>query len=457
MVGTLISLHTETAASAEVGERPNFVLILVDDMGYGDLGCYGSAKNHTPNVDRLAAEGMQFTDFYVASSVCSPSRAAILTGCYPQRVNLHMDEESRCVLFPGSRTGLNPSEKTIADVLKTKGYSTACIGKWHLGDHPDFLPARQGFDYYFGIPYSNDMGSDEIPLPLMRNERVIEAPANQDELTQRYTQEAMNFIRNNKDNPFFLYLAHSMVHLPLHASAQFVGKSNNGIYGDAVEEVDWSTGEIMKTLTECGIDDNTLVIFTSDNGSTGRYGGNNAPLRGHKGQTDDGGMRVPCVMRYPSKIPAGRLCREVACSIDFFPTIVSLAGAIIDPGMIDGSNIWPLMSGMMNARSPHDIFAYYQMDQLQCLRSGKWKLHIPLEVKKRNWGKPEENVPLCLYDLSVDIHEDNDLSAQYPEIVNQILKKADALRINLGDLNRNGQEQRPAGWVAAPYHQILVD
>lgn len=447
-----------TTIPAESLEKPNFIVIFIDDMGYGDLGCYGSKKNRTPNLDQMAAEGMQFTDFYVASSVCTPSRAALLTGCYPQRVNLHVDENNRCVLFPGARKGLNPKEITIAEILKAQGYNTACIGKWHLGDHPDFLPTKQGFDYYYGIPYSNDMHRKPIPLPLMRNEEVIEAPVKQSTITKRYTMEAITFIRNSKGTPFFLYLPHSMVHLPLHASEAFKGKSSNGIYGDATEEIDWSTGEIIKTVKELEIDDKTLIIFTSDNGSTGKHGGSNVPLRGNKGRTDEGGMRVPCIMRCPGTIPAGTTCSEVSGTIDLLPTLAALSGTTIpEDRIIDGRNIWTLMTGALGVKSPHEAFYYYQMDQLQCVRSGKWKLHLPMESKKKNWGKPEGKTSLKLFDLTKDIHEDHDLSAQHPEVVEKILKLATDMKHDIGDLDQNGVNQRPAGWVEKPQPQLLEE
>lgn len=437
--------------------KPNFIIIFIDDMGYGDLGCYGSTVNKTPNIDKMASEGMLFTDFYVACSVCSPSRAALLTGCYPRRVNMHVDQDNKCVLFPGARKGLNPDEITIAEVVKTQGYNTACIGKWHVGDHPDFLPTKQGFDYYFGIPYSNDMHRNEVPLPLVRNEDAIEAPVEQDTLTQRYTKETIDFIKKSGDTPFLVYLPHAMVHLPLHASETFKGKSANRIYGDATEEIDWSTGEIIKTLKELNIDDNTLIIFTSDNGSTGKNGGSNVPLNGNKGRTDEGGMRVPCIMRFPGRIPSGMKCSEVCSTIDFLPTIAALSGARSPRGRkIDGKNIWLLMAGVPGATSPHEAFYYYQMDQLQCVRSGKWKLHLPMQEKKRNWGKPEGKTPVKLFDLELDIHEDNDLSAQHPDIVKKLIRLADRMKRDIGNLDVEGKNQRPAGWVKEASPRLLT-
>ena len=435
---------------------PNFILIYIDDMGYGDVGCFGSTANRTPAIDRMAKEGMRFTSFYVTSGVCTPSRSSLMTGCYPRRVNLHQDTRGRCVLFAAAKKGLNPKEITIAEVLKGRGYATCCVGKWHLGDQPEFLPTRQGFDHYFGIPYSNDMNRKEIPLPLMRDEAVIEAPVRQDTLTKRYTEESIKFIRANKDRPFFLYLPHAMVHLPLHASDAFRDKSANGRYGDAVEELDWSTDQILKTLKELGIDENTLVVFTSDNGSTGRNGGSNAPLRGRKGQTLEGGQRVPCVMRQPGRIPAGKTCDELTATIDMLPTFAHLAGtAAPSDRVIDGKNIWPLMAGAAEAKTPHEAFYYYQIDQLQAVRSGKWKLHLPLKLKKKNWGKPDRDAPLQLFDLDADIHEDNDLAAKHPEVVQRLLALAAKARADLGDVGREGANQRPAGQVENPTGRLL--
>jgi arylsulfatase A-like enzyme len=464
-VGAALLMKPQLLALGSTGveKKPNFIIIFVDDLGYGDLGCFGSKKNHTPHIDQMATEGVKFTDFYVACSVCTPSRTALLTGCYPQRLNMHEDENGRCVLFPNSRKGLHPDEITIAEILQGQGYKTACIGKWHLGDQPEFLPTRQGFDYYFGIPYSNDMDRDIIdeefmprgvPLPLMRNEEVIEAPAEQETLTKRYTQETIAFIRKNREVPFFVYLPHSMVHWPRHASKAFEGKSVNGIYGDVVEEIDWSTGQIIKVLKELGIDGNTLVIFTSDNGADG--GGSNEPLRNAKGSTYEGGMRVPCIMRFPGKIPAGRVCRQVCSAMDFLPTMARLCGT--EPSKdrkIDGKDIWPLMSGKPGARSPHEAFYYYQIDQLQCVRSGKWKLHLPMEMKKTSWEESEGKTPLQLYDLETDIHEDHNVADEHPDVVSRLLAIADKMKKDIGDAGLKGKNLRPAGWVKEPRPQLL--
>ncbi|HUT28893.1 MAG TPA: sulfatase [Sedimentisphaerales bacterium] len=457
---TTLSGCTPTAPSPPGDKRtsiggPNFIIIFSDDLGYGDLGCFGSTVHRTPNLDEMAAEGMKFTSFYVTSGVCTPSRASLMTGCYPKRVNMHEDSHGKCVLFPVDSKGLNPNEITIAEILKQRGYATCCIGKWHLGDQPDFLPTRQGFDYYFGIPYSNDMGKEQRPenplLPLLRNEEVIEAPAVQDTLTKRYTEEAIEFIRKNKDRHFFLYLPHTMVHNPLNPGEEFRGKSANGRYGDAVEEIDSSSGRILKTLKELNLDNRTLVVFTSDNGASDRYGGSNSPLRGHKGTTWEGGMREPAIIRWPGRIPAGKTCDEITITMDLLPTFAHLAGAQLPADRtIDGKNIWPLMAGRANAKSPHEAFYYYQIDQLQAVRSGKWKLHLALRPKKRHWGKPIPEAPLALYDLENDVAEKNNVAEHHPDVVKHLLALAEKARRDLGDADREDADLRPAGWAENP-------
>ena len=425
--------------SLTFSKSPNFIVIFTDDQGYEDIGCFGSPKIKTPNLDKLAAEGRKFTSFYSANSVCSPSRAALMTGCYPTRVSVPG------VLFPRHKEGLNPDEITIAELLKTKGYATSCIGKWHIGHKPKFLPTRQGFDSYFGIPYSNDMTIDpeaklaaniilregftldriknEKPkknlVPLMRNEEVIEYPCDQTTLTKRYTEEAVRFIEKNEDKPFFLYLPHTMPHIPLFASKNFKGKSERGPYGDTIEEIDWSVGQIMKTLRENNLDENTLVIYTSDNGpwklKEGR-GGSAYPLRGYKFQTYEGGMRVPCIMSWKGKIPSGTVCDEIGATIDLLPTFANLAGAKIpDDRIIDGKNIWPIISGKEGALSPHDIYYYYKGNRLESARQGKWKI--------RRSGKQSQSVEL--YNLEDDISESKNLSPKNPELIEVMLKKMD--------------------------------
>ena len=453
-------LFSNSTGSGKPVSKPNFIIIFCDDLGYGDIGCFGSQKNRTPNLDQMAEQGTRFTSFYVTSGVCTPSRSSLMTGCYPRRVNMHQDERGLCVLFPVAKKGLNPAEITIADMLKEKGYATACIGKWHLGDQPQFLPTRQGFDYYYGIPYSNDMDAEQRlknpPLPLLRDEKVIEAPVEQDTITKRYTEEAIKFIETNKNRPFFMYLPHAMPHNPVHAGEKFRGKSANGRYGDAVEEIDWSTGRILATLKKLGIDDLTLVVFTSDNGASNRFGGSNGPLRGHKGSTWEGGMREPCIVWWPGHIPAGKACDELATTMDLLPTFARLAGTKSPSDrIIDGKDIWPLMVGKRGATSPHEAFYYYQIDQLQAVRSGKWKLHLPLKQKKKSWGKPTPNVPLQLYDLQADIGETSNVADDHPEVVERLLALAEKAQRDLGDAGREGENQRPAGWVQDAKPQLL--
>lgn len=386
------------ADGAENTETPtNVVIIFADDLGYGDLSSYGSPSIRTPNLDQMAKEGIRFTDFYSTASICTPSRAALLTGCYAERVSM-LD-----VLIPAQREGMHPDEITIAEMLKSRGYSTTCIGKWHLGDYLDVLPTNQGFDSYYGIPYSNDMYlspvlklADNILLregltradvrpeefkdrvPLMRDNEVIEYPCDQMTLTQRYTAEAVKFIKANQDKPFFLYLPHAMPHVPLFATSDFKGQSPRGLYGDVVEELDWGVGEILKALADTGLDKTTLVIFMSDNGPWFRrngVGGSAGPLRGYKFESYEGGMRVPCIMRWPEKIPANLTCHEPAATIDLLPTIAQVADAEVPTDrVIDGKNIWPLMTGVSGATSPHEAIFYYTEAGLEAVRAGEWKL-----------------------------------------------------------------------------------
>lgn len=372
-----------------------------------------------------------------------------MTGCYPRRINLHQDHAGQWVLFPRGKRGLNPEETTIAEVLKTVGYSTAIIGKWHLGDQPPFLPTEQGFDHYFGIPYSNDMGHDSRrkpyrypPLPLLRDDQVIEQEPDQRQITQRYTKEAVQFIENNQDQPFFLYLPHTMPHWPQYASEGFAGKSKNGKWGDAVEEIDWSTGVILQTLKDLGIDKNTLVIFTSDNGGAVQHGAHNEPLKGGKGSTFEGGQRVCNVMRWPDSIPAGRECSELITSMDLLPTFAKLSGAKTPSNvMIDGKNIANILRGEPNASSPHRAFYYYFRDTLECVRSGKWKLRI----NQVRGGKPDE-LP-ALFDLEKDLGEKNNVAKQNPSVVTELLQLANAAKQDLGDGKNQGKNQRPAGFI----------
>ena len=430
---------------------PNIIIIFTDDQGYQDLGSFGSPLIKTPKIDQMAREGVRFTDFYSSNSVCSPSRASLLTGCYPTRVGIPD------VLFPNDTTGLNSDEITIAELLKDQGYATACIGKWHLGHKPVFLPTRHGFDTYFGIPYSNDMEidptmelADDIILnqgmtierlrtekpkggwvPLMHDELVIEYPCEQSTLTERYTKKALEFITAHQNQPFFLYIPHTMPHIPLYASKAFEGKSERGLYGDVIEEIDWSVGEILNKLKELNLDDTTLVIFTSDNGpwlSEKENGGSALPLHGGKFETYEGGMRVPCIMRWPGKIQKNTVCPEVAATIDLLPTLAVIAGAATpDDRIIDGRDMWPLMSGEPGALSPHNAYFYYNEHNLEAVRSGKWKLRRVNEVE--------------LYDLDTDLSESNNIAEQYPDIVERL---TDIMERFDTDLKANS---RPAGII----------
>jgi len=455
---SLASAFSLAARPSSRARLPNFIVIFCDNLGYGDIGCYGSERNRTPAIDRMAREGMRFTSFYVSSGVCTPSRASLLTGCYPRRVNLHVNSSGGLVLVAGDHKGLNPDEITIAEILKRCGYATACIGKWHLGDQPPFFPTRHGFDYYLGIPYSDDMvatpDGSRPPLPLMRNEKVIEAPVDRDTLTQRYTEEAVRFIRSNRDRPFFLYLPHAMPgSTPTSfASKRFRGRSANATYGDSIDEIDWSTGEMLAFLQEIGIDRQTLVVWTSDNGSVNRQHGSNAPLSGWGYTTADGAMRVPCIMRWPGRIPAGKVCDELCTTMDFLPTFARLAGASPPSDrIIDGKDIWPLLSGERGAKSPHEAFYYYYAADLQAVRSGNWKLYLPRKTiarEKKETGA--DQLPLRLYDLKSDIGEKRDLAADHPDVVARLSELADKARDDLGDGARAGKNQRPPGFVETP-------
>ncbi len=427
-------------------DRPNVLLINCDDLGYGDLGCYGSRVNKTPHLDRMAQEGVRFTDFYMACPVCSPSRGAMHTGCYPRRIGFG-SFEGRVVLFPGQGVGLNPEEVTLARLLKGQGYATKMVGKWHCGDQPPFLPARHGFDSYYGLPYSNDMGvqadSSWPPLPLLRDEEVIQEQPDQAGLTERYVEECVRFLRERHQQPFFLYLAHMYVHIPLYAPWRFLKSSMNGPYGAAVECIDWSVGVLLHELKRLGLDRNTLVVFTSDNGARGDRGGSNRPLRAGKATTWEGGMRVPCLMRWPGVIPGDAVCSEIAAALDFLPTFARLAGAT-PPGdrLIDGKDIHALMTAQPQARSPHDAFFYYHRDSLEAVRSGDWKLHL-----WRDGGAVRE-----LYNLRSDIGEKHNVVGDHPDIARLLEGKADAMRQDIGDAatGTSGRNCRPVGRVENP-------
>ena len=448
---------------AQAAEKPNVIIVLIDDFGYGDLGCYGSTKHRTPHIDQMAREGIRLTDFYVGSSVSTPSRAALLTGCYPRRVSMHVNADpkplmsvGRQVLFPASHKGLNPSEVTIAELLKGQGYATACIGKWHLGDQLPFLPTRQGFDYYYGIPYSNDMDRPYCPLPLMEQEEVIVTPVNQDSLTIRYTNKTVEFIKAHKDTPFFIYLCHNMTHDPLAASPAFKGKSKNGLYGDATEELDWSMGVLFETLKQCGLDENTLVIFTSDNGAQEQFGGTNRPLRGEKGTTYEGGFRVPCIMRWPARIPASQENDELVTSMDLLPTLASYCGYEVPKDrIIDGHDVTDILEGQSIA-SPTEVFYYYQKQQLQAVRWRNWKYHLPLQERIKGPHLPDTEVGEArLYDLDSDLSETENVIDRHPEVVRQMNKLIEEVRSDMGDWGYEGRNQRPAGVIDEPFPRVM--
>jgi arylsulfatase A-like enzyme len=446
-------LASAAALAQPARRRPNIVIFFTDDQGYGDLGSFGATGYETPHFDRMAREGVRFTSFYSAAPVCTPSRAALLTGCYPIRVGL-----GHRVLFPYSVTGLDPDEVTIADMLKPLGYATGCIGKWHLGHLPKFLPAEQGFDYYYGVPYSNDMDAANYPqisfkappLPVMRNKEIIERAPAQASLTGRFTEEAVRFIRQHSSEPFFLYVPHCMPHTPLDASESFKGKSAHGLYGDVIRELDWSMGEILGALRSQGIDDNTMVLFTSDNGPVvweglrrGYRSGSAGPLRGAKNSTWEGGMRVPFLARWPGRIAPGRVCDELATTMDVLPTVAQLTGAQPPRDrIIDGRPIAPLLTGEPGARTPHDRFYYYRDDRLEAVRSGDWKLH----VHKPNWP-PQSQAQL--YNLRSDIGETKDLAAGQPAAVQRLQTLAAEAREDLGDaaIRKVGRNVRPIGRI----------
>tara|TARA_B100001250_G_scaffold56617_2_gene43768 strand:+ start:883 stop:2292 length:1410 start_codon:yes stop_codon:yes gene_type:complete len=443
--------------------KPNIVIIFADDLGYGDLGCYGSKINKTPTLDKMADEGKKFLDFYVSSPVCSPSRASLLTGCYPQRISFGTFDGLR-VLFPGQGIGLSTEEDTIAKILKDSGYSTKIIGKWHCGDQEEFLPTNHGFDSYFGIPYSNDMGIqsgqgawqdfpedstlakvtdwERPPLPLIRDKEVIQEQPDQRSIAERYTEDAVSFMRENKETPFFLYLAHMQVHLPLYAAEKFVNESENGDYGACVASIDWSTRVIFDELKELGIDDNTIVIFTSDNGSRlQNQGGSNGELRGRKGQTWEGGQRVPCIVRWPGNINPGTECDQIATTMDFLPSITNLIQGKKPSKKIDGIEMTDLFFSN-DKSSKRDNFFYYNEDDLEAYRYKNWKLHL-----KKEGTKVQE-----LYDLSKDIGETNNIFDDNKDIVEQLLISVNNCIETLGDksLNITGSEIRKAGRIENP-------
>lgn len=414
-------------ASSPVNDKPNVIIVYCDDLGYGDLGCFGATDISTPNIDAIAARGIQFTEFYSASPVCSPSRAALMTGRMPQRMGIHG------VFFPESFTGMPVEELTIAEVLKEQGYATGIVGKWHLGHREKYLPLQRGFDEYFGIPYSNDMES----VVYMEGNEVVDFDVDQTYTTQTYTTKSVDFINRHKEGPFFLYLAHSMPHVPIYASEDFLGTSDRGLYGDVIQELDWSVGEIMKTLEDNGISENTLLIFSSDNGPwlvMRDHGGSAGPLREGKQFTFEGGVRVPTLAMWPNVIPPGSVYDDMAVMCDWFPTIASAAGAEIPAGLtLDGENLLPVLNG--SGKRAGDQWLYYNGQILECYRHGDWK------VKKaypgsgyQNWRQFVAEHPVLLINLKEDPGERNNLAEVYPERLEKMLEEMDSMKNAMGEL-----------------------
>ena len=463
-----VILVAATAAGAAPRDRlPNVVVIFMDDMGYADIGPFGAKAYATPNLDRLAQEGRRFTDFYVTQAVCSASRAGLMTGCYNIRVGI------QGALGPRSKIGISNREVTIAEICKQKQYATACYGKWHLGDAPKFLPMQHGFDDYFGLPYSNDMwpyhpGVLKLPmeerlkrwphLPLIDGNEVVNpkvSSKDQEQLTTQYTGRAVAFIEKNRDRPFFLYVPHSLVHVPLHVSEKFKGKSGAGLFGDVMMEVDWSVGEIIGAIRKHGLEKDTLVLVTADNGpwlSYGDHAGSALPLREGKGTMFDGGCREPTIAWGPGTVPAGTVCREPVMTIDVLPTVAKLAGATLPEHPIDGLDIGPLLRGEEGAKSPHEALFFYYGSELQAVRMGKWKLHFPHGYRTLNGRKggtgglpvdyASAKIDLTLFDLEADIGETTDVKEKNPDVVKRIQELADAMRKDLGD---SATKQKGAG------------
>lgn len=451
-------------ASPAARRLPNFIIIYADDLGYADIGSFdaarGATRPRTPNLDRMAAEGIRLTHFYVAQAVCSASRMALLTGIYPNRVGI------TGALNHTARHGINPDEMTIAEVLKQRDYATAIYGKWHLGHEKPFLPVRHGFDEYFGLPYSNDMWPRHPQqkgfypdLPLIEGDQVVELDPDQSQLTTRYTERAVRFIERNRDKPFFLYVAHTMPHVPLFASGKFRGTTARGLYGDVMAEIDWSTGRILDAVKRATLDNDTLVIFTSDNGpwlSYGNHAGSAGPLREGKATAFEGGVRVPFVARWPGRIPKGAVGHLPAMTIDLLPTLAGLAGAPLPTARtIDGRDMWPVLANQRTAEAPHDALFFFWGRELHAVRSGIWKLHLPhpyqsLDVAG-NEGSPgkysRKEIGLSLFDLENDAGETTDVAARNPAVVQRLLEYAERAREDLGDslTRRTGKNIRTAG------------
>ncbi len=455
---------------------PNIIIVFTDDQGYGDLSSYGAQGFTTPNIDQLAYDGLRFTHFYVAQAVCSASRAALLTGCYPNRIGI------TGALFPWSKNGLHEGETTIAEMLKPLGYQTAVYGKWHLGHHKPFLPTHHGFDEYFGVPYSNDMWpvgfdgkpvtdtsswkSRYPPLPLIEGDTIVEhinTLGDQDQLTTRFTERAVDFIERNQDQPFFLYVPHSMAHVPLGVSDKFRGKSEQGLYGDVIMEIDWSVGEIVKTVDSLGIRDNTWIIFISDNGpwlNFGNHGGSTGGLREGKGTTYEGGQRVPCVMSWPNKLPQGLISAQLSTTMDLLPTIAHFTGAELPDHKIDGLNLGDMLTGVTDESPRKTLYYYYHRNDLEAVRKGPWKLVLPHITTQsyRNvipgndgWPGPynKDTTQLALYNLRRDPGEWYDVKSLYPEVVEDLMSVVNEAREDLGDnlVQQSGKNIRSAGII----------
>jgi arylsulfatase A-like enzyme len=486
MIATVVLNSTDgrasnlSAAAEQVG--PNIILIFADDLGYGDVGCFGATDIATPNIDRLAREGRRFTDFYVAQAVCTASRAALMSGCYPNRVSLSG------ALNHTSTNGIHPAELLLPEILQQRGYATAIFGKWHLGTAPEFHPLNHGFDRFFGIPYSNDnskyhpvLHASMPPLPLYKDKDVIETDPDQSQFTRRFTEQAIEFLRDNKERPFFLYLPHVMPHVPIFRSEAFAGKSKRGLYGDVVTELDWSVGEILQTLTELDLEQNTLVIFMSDNGpflSYGDHAGSAGALREGKLTSFEGGVRTPCLMRWPAKIRAGTECEEPACTIDLLPTIAKLTEAKRPDLKIDGLDISPLILGNSSEGSPHEAIFIYAGEELQAVRSGDWKLHfahdyLTVAGEPGRDGKPANfnnlkpasitqsgiqgiatrhgyqvaHIDLALFNMKTDPGEKTNVVSKHPDVVARLTQLSATIRRELGDelTATKGSEIRAAG------------
>lgn len=458
-----LNFNCKSVEEKEISQ-PNIIIIMTDDQGYQDVACYGSPDIETPHLDQMAREGVMLTDFYAAQAVCSASRAGLMTGCYPNRLGVHG------AFMPNSKKGLHSEETTIAEMLKEQDYATAIFGKWHLGDHPKFLPLQHGFDEYFGIPYSNDMWPhhpqqgpvfDFDILPLIKGNEVIDTLDDQSMLTTQITEHSVDFIKRNKDNPFFLYVAHPQPHVPLFVSDKFKGKSKRGLYGDVIMEIDWSVGQILAALKENNIDDNTLVIFTSDNGpwlNYGEHSGSALPLREGKGTAWEGGQREPCIIRYPKKIKAGGTINTALMNIDLLPTIAHLTNATLPQIDIDGKNAWSVIVGESNESPQEAYYFYYKVNELHGVRYKNWKMYFPhvyRSLNGREGGKDglpvnyDQNTlaNIELYNLETDKSETLNVAKDHPEVIKKMTALADEMRLKLGDslLDMAGKDSRAIG------------